>query len=70
MDALPASFDALKNYNQFILFILNPSKTRPGKTDKFPVDHRNGQIANAHDSAIWMDSTTAIAQANSSYFES
>lgn len=63
MDFLPVSFGALKTYKQFILYVLNPSNTRPGKTDKFPVDYRTGQIANAHDQAIWLDAHTAIDEA-------
>lgn len=50
-------------YRQFIVYIAQPSRTRPGKTDKFPVDFRSGRVANAHDAAIWTDYATAIAYA-------
>lgn len=63
MEFLPSAFDALNLFRQFIVFVLQPSKNRPGKTDKFPIDHRTGQIANAHDPAIWADAQTAIASA-------
>ena len=48
-------------YRQFIVYIAQPSRTRPGKTDKYPVDFRTGRVANAHDAAIWTDHQTAIA---------
>lgn len=48
---------------QFIVFILTPSKNRPGKNDKLPIDHRTGNVANAHDPAIWTDKATATATA-------
>jgi hypothetical protein len=50
-------------YRQFIVYLVQPSRTRPGKTDKFPCDFRTGRVANAHDSQIWTDHATAIAAA-------
>ena len=50
-------------YRQFIVYVAQPSRSRPGKTDKFPVDFRSGRVANAHDAAIWTDAPTAIAAA-------
>ena len=47
----------------FIVWIPVPSKTTPGKVDKFPVDHRTLTVANAHDQAIWTDRATATAAA-------
>lgn len=61
MEFMPQAFDALKAFKQFIIFTLVPSKTRVGKSDKFPVDFRTRQVANAHDSAIWLDADTAVA---------
>jgi hypothetical protein len=61
MDFLPKALQALGNFNQFIVYVLSPSKTRVGKTDKFPIDFRNGQIANAHDPNIWLSAPFAIA---------
>ena len=48
---------------QFIVYVLTPSKNRPGKNDKLPIDHRTGNVANAHDPAIWTDKATATATA-------
>jgi hypothetical protein len=63
MLALPAALGALGDYRQFILYIIQASTSRPGKTDKFPVDYRSGAVANAHDPAIWTDASTACATA-------
>jgi len=63
MEFLPVALIALNSYRQFINFVLVPSKTRPGKSDKFPVNHENGAIFNAHDPSIWTDADTAIAAA-------
>lgn len=63
MDFLPDALKALANFNQFIVYVLSPSKTRVGKTDKFPVDYRSGQVSNAHDPAIWLSATLAIETA-------
>jgi primase/DNA polymerase family protein/uncharacterized protein DUF5906 len=58
---LPAALATLGLYRQFIVYVLVP---RPDKTDKFPVDHRTGQIpakggGGAHDPSIWTDFATA-----------
>ena len=63
MEFLPQAFEALRGFNQFIVYILSPSKTRQDKSDKFPVDYRTGQIANAHDPSIWTDANTALTYA-------
>lgn len=68
MDFLPSALAAMGHYRQFICFILVPSKVKPGKFDKFPVDHRSGMVpgkgnGGAHDPAIWTDHATAIAAA-------
>lgn len=60
MQYLPEPFYALNNYRQFIIYVIKPSETRSGKTDKFPLDYRTGKIANAHCSDIWTDANTAI----------
>lgn len=54
----------LTAYSQFIVYRIVPSASRPGKTDKFPVDYRTGKVSDAHDSAIWTDSATAQATAS------
>jgi hypothetical protein len=65
MRELPPALGAMGAYRQFIVYIAQPSRTRPGKTDKFPCDFRSGRVANAHDAAIWTDHATAIAAAAS-----
>ena len=63
MLSLPAALAPMGAYPQFICYVLSPSTSRPGKTDKFPVDGRTGRVANAHDPAIWTDAPTACAAA-------
>lgn len=63
MRELPAALMAMGAYPQFIIYIAQPSRTRPGKTDKFPCDFRTGRVSNAHDPSIWTDASTAIAAA-------
>lgn len=61
MLALPS---ALAAYRQFVVYIPQPSRTRPGKTDKYPVHPVTGAWpVNAHDRTIWLDAPTAIATA-------
>jgi hypothetical protein len=50
-------------YRQFIVYMAQPSRTRSGKTDKFPADFRSGRVVSAHDPAFWTDHATAIAAA-------
>lgn len=53
------------NYKNFIVYKIVPSKDRPGKTDKFPVDYRDGRVkVNPHDSEIQTDFDTALSRAN------
>ncbi len=63
MQQLPAALAAMGNYRQFIVYMSQPSRTRPGKIDKFPCDYRTGHVADAHDPNIWTDHVTAIAAA-------
>lgn len=63
MRELPPALAAMGAYRQFIVYVAQPSRSRPGKTDKFPADFRSGRVANAHDAAIWTDHATAIASA-------
>lgn len=53
----------LSRYKQFVIFCTAPSATRPGKTDKFPCDHRTGRKIDAHDPQYWTDRDTATAAA-------
>jgi hypothetical protein len=57
------ALEILKGYRQFILYKLQPSNTRPGKTDKLPCDYRTGEIVSAHDPQYWTDSDAVIAAA-------
>lgn len=68
MRELPAALAPMATYRQFIVHLLTPSKTRPGKTDKVPVDFRTGRVplkggGGAHDPAIWTDFNAASAAA-------
>lgn len=63
MRELPAALAAMGNYRQFIVYVAQPSRTRPGKTDKFPADFRTGRVVSAHDPAFWTDHASAIAAA-------
>jgi hypothetical protein len=60
MEFLPACFQPLARYKQFIVYVLTPSTKRANKTDKLPVDHKTGRTHNAHDPAIWLTATDAI----------
>lgn len=60
---LPDALAPLAAYRQFVAYVLVPSQTRPGKTDKFPVDCVTGKVDNAHNPAIWTDAATACATA-------
>lgn len=62
MLSIPPALAGLASHAQFCLFVLQPSASRPGKTDKFPVDWRTGAVASAHDPAIWTTFENAIAQ--------
>lgn len=63
MFVLPPALAALDPFRQFIVWKAVPSTRRPGKIDKFPIDWRTGDIADAHDSAIWLDWSEAAAYA-------
>jgi len=63
MRELPAALAPMGAYRQFIVYVAQPSRTRPGKTDKFPCDFRSGRVVSAHDPAFWTDAATAIAAA-------
>lgn len=54
-------YQALEQYNQFIIYQLVPSTTRPGKTDKFPVNWQTLRKHDAHDPAIWLSYANAAA---------
>ena len=58
MQSLPDALAPLSAYNQFVLYKISPSKTRPGKTDKFPIDS-TGKIRDAHDPSTWLSAEQA-----------
>lgn len=53
MDFLPQALDGLKEFPQFIIYRVSPSKNRPGKNDKFPMNWKTGKLENAHSPEIW-----------------
>jgi Family of unknown function (DUF5906) len=63
MQALNGAFAPMARYRQFLCYVLAPSTTRPGKTDKLPVSPYTGQVVTAHDPQHWTDAATACATA-------
>lgn len=54
------AYAAMRQYRQFIVYVIVPSQDRPGKTDKFPVNPLTGRVdASAHDPAIWYSAEEA-----------
>lgn len=51
----------LAAYRQFILYTISPSVSRPGKTDKFPINSVTGHKHDAHDPTIWLSADEATA---------
>lgn len=51
-------------HRQFIVYRLEPSKSRLGKLEKLPIDYSTGRVVSAHDSAFWLsyDSADRFAQ--------
>jgi len=60
---LPAALMAFAAYRQFIVYKVVPSESRPGKTDKLPINVVSGRVSNAHDPPIWLDVNQAIGVA-------
>lgn len=63
MQQLPRAFHALAAHRRFIVYKLVPSSTRPGKTDKYPIDPRTGNVASAFDPNNWLTPDEAITHA-------
>lgn len=59
MELLPDALTGLSAVNQFVLWKAVPSKTRPGKVDKFPMSI-NGKVIDAHDPQYWLSAQDAI----------
>lgn len=53
----------MRAVNQWIVYALTASKTRPGKTDKTPLHHATGRPTGVNDPASWTDPHTAAAAA-------
>lgn len=60
MDFLPEALEPLRAYSQFVIYEIAPSKTRPGKTDKYPIHPQNKARVDGTDSVFWMDADEAI----------
>ena len=57
--ALKVNLSDLTNYNQFVLYKILPSKSRPGKFDKITCDVSFNNV-DAHNPSNWMDAETAL----------
>lgn len=64
MQQLPDALALLGAYPQWMCYKLTPSKSRPGKFDKFPVSVVTAEVVDAHNPEHWTDVNTAIATAN------
>ena len=65
MRELPVALAAFGAYKQFVIYKSVPSESRPGKTDKLPIDHSTGRLADAHNSSTWLTFERASEIANS-----
>lgn len=63
MFVLAEPLGALSAYRQFIVYRLVPSSTRPGKTDKLPIDPVTNTVVSAHDPKHWLSVDEAAAYA-------
>lgn len=50
---LPAALAALEQFCQFVNVKFEPDPSRPGKTNKFPIDPKTGRFASSTDPATW-----------------
>ena len=62
MKSLPAAFQAMSAFRQFVLWIAVPS-SRPGKMDKITIDPKTGRAADAHSPTNHLSAHEAIALA-------
>ena len=60
MELLPASLEALRPYLQFVIYRLEPSKSRPGKMEKIPIHPKHGYAWSPLDETIWLSADDAI----------
>jgi len=61
MHNLPEALAPLAAWPQFVCWRAEPDGDRPGKMKKLPLDWRTGRMSSAHDSSIWTDANTALA---------
>lgn len=54
---------AMRAVNQWLVYVLVPSTTRPGKTDKIPLHYSTGKPTGVNDPLSWTDAATAVAAA-------
>lgn len=52
--------DPLKAFDQWVVCEYRPSQTRPGKTDKVPLDPRTGNQSSAHSPTNWLSYEQAL----------
>ena len=62
MRSLPDALAPLAAYRQFFPYRVEPSKTRPGKTDKFAIHATGGYRVDHTSPANWMDFETAVVR--------
>lgn len=60
---LPPSLAALGAWRQFIVYSTAPSTTKPGRTEKFPINPISRSRTDAHDPANWLDFASAASAA-------
>lgn len=63
MLALPPALAPMGAFRQFLCYVLVPSKTKPGKMDKFPMSPHTGRVVDAHDPAAWTTAEHACSTA-------
>lgn len=67
MKTLPPALKAMEDYEQFVIYMILPSKTRHGKTDKITVNPLTGAAADAHDPSTQMSFSNAVIAAGEHY---
>ncbi len=63
MQVLPPALAPLGAFQQFIVYKLEPSTKRPGRTEKYPVDPVQGFKRDAQDVSLWMSFDAAARAA-------
>lgn len=62
---LPSALRPFGAFRNFVLYVIVPSKSRPGKTDKLPVDFNTGRFpVDAQDASYWSNYETIKAYAD------